>query len=107
MGVPVGAACYVAAMTAKKRVGILISGRGSNMEALIEALRDGEIAGAAIDIFDVEPLPADHPYRRTDGLLITPHMGYVTQETMANFYPDLVEAIRAFLDGREPELRLV
>lgn len=99
-----------AELSAMKRDAYLINtARAQNvdMEALIEALKDGEIAGAAIDIFDVEPLPADHPYRHTDRLLITPHMGYVTRETMANFYPDLVEAIRAFLDGREPELRLV
>lgn len=77
-----------------------------DMDALLEALREGEIAGAAIDIFDIEPLPADHPYRRTKKLIITPHIGYVTRETMANFYPDVVDSVRAFLDEEEPKLRL-
>jgi phosphoglycerate dehydrogenase-like enzyme len=68
--------------------------------ALVEALRAGEIAGAAIDVFDREPLPADHPFRdRPDDLLLTPHIGYVADEVYATFFADTVAAVAAYLDG--------
>jgi phosphoglycerate dehydrogenase-like enzyme len=66
---------------------------------LIAALRAGRIAGAGIDVFDVEPPPADHPFRTLDNVTITPHLGYVTHETLAAFYSDTVEAVAAFADG--------
>jgi len=47
--------------------------------ALIAALQAGQIAGAAIDVYDAEPLPANHPYRNIDNLLATPHIGYVSR----------------------------
>lgn len=77
-----------------------------DMVALLKALAARRIAGAAIDIFDQEPLPADHPYRTTPNLIVTPHLGYVTRESLGNFYGDVVDAVRAFLDGREAPVRL-
>ena len=67
--------------------------------ALIDALRKGTIAGAGLDVFDVEPLPADHVLRTLPNTVLTPHVGYVTAETYRVFYGDAVEDIRAFLDG--------
>ena len=68
-------------------------------QALIDALQQGIIAGAALDVFDEEPLPADHPFRRLENTVITPHLGYVTRETYQLFYGDAVEDIQAFLSG--------
>jgi phosphoglycerate dehydrogenase-like enzyme len=67
--------------------------------ALIEALRSGKIAGAGIDVYDTEPPPADHPHRAMDNVTLSPHLGYVTRETLHAFYSDSVEAVAAFLDG--------
>ena len=67
--------------------------------ALIEALQGGAIAGAALDVFDEEPLPSDHPFLRLENTVLTPHVGYVTLETYQVFYRDVVEDIRAFLTG--------
>jgi phosphoglycerate dehydrogenase-like enzyme len=68
--------------------------------ALSEALASGRIAGAAIDVYDAEPLPPDHPYRRIDRLLATPHIGYVTRQLYERFYQDTVSNLVAWLDGR-------
>jgi phosphoglycerate dehydrogenase-like enzyme len=68
--------------------------------ALIQALAAGRIAGAAIDVYDVEPLPADHPYRKTATLLATPHIGYVSRGLYETFYRDTVANIAAWLDAR-------
>ena len=70
-----------------------------NEPALIHALETRAIAGAGLDVFDVEPLPLDHPFRRLDNLVITPHMGYVTKETYQVFYGEALEDIIAFLNG--------
>jgi phosphoglycerate dehydrogenase-like enzyme len=67
--------------------------------ALTTALREHRIAGAAVDVFDVEPLPADHPYRSLDNMLATPHVGYVSQNLYRAFYGDTVRNIVAWLDG--------
>jgi phosphoglycerate dehydrogenase-like enzyme len=67
---------------------------------LLKALREKRIAGAAIDVYDIEPLPADDTIRRLDNVLLTPHIGYVTQENFAKMYQDAVEDIVAFLDGK-------
>lgn len=65
--------------------------------ALIQALEQGIIAGAALDVFDVEPLPLEHPLRRLDNTVLTPHLGYVTDETYRVFYGEALENIQAFL----------
>ena len=67
--------------------------------ALVAALRSGTIAGAGLDVFDIEPLPIDHPLRSLPNTVLTPHMGYVTSETYRVFYGDAVEDISAFLAG--------
>jgi phosphoglycerate dehydrogenase-like enzyme len=69
-------------------------------QALIRALRNKQIAGAAIDVFDLEPLPASHPFRTLDNVLATPHIGYVAQGLYRTFYEDSVSNIRKWLDTR-------
>jgi phosphoglycerate dehydrogenase-like enzyme len=69
-------------------------------QALIGALRNKQIAGAAIDVFDIEPLPASHPFRTLDNVLATPHIGYVSQGLYRTFYEDSVSNIRKWLDTR-------
>ncbi|WP_433283804.1 D-2-hydroxyacid dehydrogenase family protein [Pseudonocardia sp. CA-142604] len=68
-------------------------------DALVDALRAGRIAGAGIDVFAVEPLPADHPFRSLPNVLATPHLGYVTRKTYDIFFREAVEDIAAFVAG--------
>jgi phosphoglycerate dehydrogenase-like enzyme len=68
--------------------------------ALIAALKDKRIAGAGLDVYDIEPLPADHPLRALDNVVLSPHLGYVTVENFRTCYAGVVENIRAFLDGK-------
>ena len=68
--------------------------------ALLKILQEKKIAGAAIDVYSVEPLPADHPIRQLDNVLLTPHLGYVSMENLTRMYQDAVEDIIAFLDGK-------
>jgi phosphoglycerate dehydrogenase-like enzyme len=68
--------------------------------ALVDALANHQIAGAAIDVYDIEPLPEDHPYRRAGNLLATPHIGYVSSGLYECFYRDCVNNISAWLDER-------
>lgn len=68
--------------------------------ALIGALQRRAIAGAGLDVFEREQLPADHPLCGLDNVILTPHLGYVTQDTYRSFYGQIVEDIRAFLDGQ-------
>jgi phosphoglycerate dehydrogenase-like enzyme len=68
--------------------------------ALLEALTSKRIAGAGLDVFDVEPLPLDHPFRKLDNTVVTPHLGYVSQQNYERYYPDIVDDIRGWLDGK-------
>ncbi|OQR64724.1 hydroxyacid dehydrogenase [Streptomyces maremycinicus] len=70
-----------------------------DQDALLAALREGRIAGAGVDVFDVEPLPDDHPMRTAPRLLATPHLGYVSRANYERYYGQAVEAIRAYLAG--------
>jgi len=69
-------------------------------KALLETLRARRIAGAALDVYDHEPLPADHPLRKLDNVVLTPHLGYVLEENYRLLYPQAVENIRAFMTGK-------
>jgi phosphoglycerate dehydrogenase-like enzyme len=62
-------------------------------------LSGGKIAGAAIDVYDIEPLPVDHPYRKMDRLLATPHIGYVSRGVYERFYGDMAAHITAWLEA--------
>lgn len=68
--------------------------------ALIDALRSGSIAGAGLDVFEVEPLPAGHPLRDMPGVVATPHLGYVADQPYRIFFADGVAAIAAWLESR-------
>lgn len=70
--------------------------------ALVAALRARRIAGAALDVYDVEPLPAIHPLRSLDNVVLSPHMGYVTAETYEAFFTQVVENVARYLDGELP-----
>ncbi|MBR0795136.1 D-2-hydroxyacid dehydrogenase family protein [Bradyrhizobium jicamae] len=75
-------------------------------DALVEALKQKRIAGAGIDVFAVEPLPSDHPFRKLDNVVITPHLGYATREGLQAHYGQMVECIDAFTKDAEPPRRL-
>jgi phosphoglycerate dehydrogenase-like enzyme len=68
--------------------------------AMLAALRDKKIAGAGLDVFDVEPLPLDHPLRKMDNVVITPHLGYVSEQNYRHYFAGVIEDIRGFLDGK-------
>lgn len=68
--------------------------------ALVSALETGRIAGAGLDVFETEPLPADHPFRRLPNVVATPHVGFVTQENYAIFFAQSLENLAAYRAGR-------
>jgi D-3-phosphoglycerate dehydrogenase len=68
--------------------------------AMLAALREKKIAGAGLDVFDIEPLPTDHPLRKMDNVVLTPHLGYVSEQNYRAYFADVVGDIRGFLDGR-------
>jgi D-3-phosphoglycerate dehydrogenase len=69
-------------------------------KAIEAALKNNMIAGAGIDVYETETLPLGHPFRKLDNIVITPHLGYVTAENYKRFYGQMVEDIRAWLDGK-------
>ena len=82
-----------------KRSAVLVNTSRSaiiDQDALALALQDGVIAGAALDVFEPEPLPADHPVRRQPNTILTPHIGFVTEESYREFFAGIVEAIAAW-----------
>ncbi|MGD0083353.1 MAG: D-2-hydroxyacid dehydrogenase family protein [Acidimicrobiales bacterium] len=85
-----------------KRGAILVNiSRGPIVEeaALVEALRSGHLAGAGLDVFDREPLPADHPVRSLDNVVVTPHVGYVTEHLFRTAWQRMAEDVAAYLAG--------
>jgi len=86
----------------KKTAYLVNTSRGDLVDeaALLKVLREKRIAGAAIDVYGVEPLPADHTIRKLDNVLLTPHLGYVSVENLSRMYRDAIEDIIAFLDGK-------
>jgi len=70
-------------------------------DALVIALRDGQIGGAGLDVFGAEPLPVNHPMRQLDNAILTPHLGYVTESVFKGFHQGIVECIRAWMVGEE------
>jgi D-3-phosphoglycerate dehydrogenase len=86
-----------------KPSGLLINtSRGPIVDeaALLAALRENKIAGAGLDVYDVEPLPLAHPLRKLDNVVLTPHLGYASQQNYRAYFPGMVEDIRGFLDGK-------
>ncbi|MBX8528863.1 D-2-hydroxyacid dehydrogenase family protein [Pseudomonas cichorii] len=77
---------------------IVNSSRGPIIDeaALIATLQQRRIAGAALDVFDIEPLPAEHPFRTLDNVLATPHIGYVTENNYRTFFSQMIEDIQAW-----------
>jgi phosphoglycerate dehydrogenase-like enzyme len=73
--------------------------------ALVEALRERRIAGAALDVFEAEPLPAGHPLTELDNVILSPHAGGFVEETYRSWYEGTVDAVLAFLEGREIPVR--
>jgi phosphoglycerate dehydrogenase-like enzyme len=74
-------------------------------DALLQALQQRRIAGAALDVFEQEPLPDRHPLRALDNVILTPHLGYTVEETLRAFYEGTVENLLAWLQGQP--IRLV
>ena len=90
-------------LAAMKATAVLVNtSRGPIVDeaALVEALAAGSIAGAGLDVFGDEPLPADHPLRSMPRAVCTPHLGYVTETTLAQWFDDVVEDIEAWMAGR-------
>jgi len=67
--------------------------------ALVEALRSGRLAGAGLDVFDREPLPANHPFRSLENVVVTPHIGYVTEDMFRSAWQRMAEDVAAYLAG--------
>lgn len=71
-------------------------------DALVAALHENHLAGAALDVYDVEPLPEKHPLRSCENAVLSPHMGFVTRDAYHHFFSQAVEAIDTYLQGKVP-----
>jgi phosphoglycerate dehydrogenase-like enzyme len=72
-----------------------------NEDGLLEVLREGKIAGAALDVFDVEPLPREHEFRRLGNVLLSPHVGYISDENYGVFWGQTAENVARYVRGEE------
>ena len=86
----------------KKESVIVNTSRGPIIKELdlIDALNQGVISCAALDVYDQEPLPADHILRKTQNTILTPHIGYVSEEAYEKFFNGYLKAIEAFINGK-------
>ena len=86
----------------KKTAYLINTSRGPIVDekALLAALTAKSIAGAGLDVFDIEPLPLNHPFRKMDNVVLTPHLGYVSEQNCRGYFQGVVEDIRAWLDGK-------
>jgi phosphoglycerate dehydrogenase-like enzyme len=86
----------------KKSAILVNTSRGPivDTDAMIAALKEGRLAYAGVDVYDKEPLPIDHELRSCPNVIMTPHIGYVTDENYRSSYPQIVENIVGFLDGK-------
>src|SRR6202041_3014630 len=87
----------------KKSAVLVNTSRGPivDTDAMVAALKEGRLAYAGVDVYDKEPLPSDHPLRGCPNVIMTPHIGYVTDENYRSSYPQIVENITGFLDGKQ------
>lgn len=87
---------------------LINTARGALLDerALLEALEKKRIGGAALDVYEVEPLPADHPLRSCDNAVLSPHMGFVTRDAYRLFFTQALESIEEYLQGRVPRRAL-
>jgi phosphoglycerate dehydrogenase-like enzyme len=82
------------------------TGRGPLVveQAMIQALQSGRLGGVGLDVYDIEPLPMDHPLRRFDNAILMSHRGYATVEILSERYEQAMENILSFIDGRPVDL---
>jgi D-3-phosphoglycerate dehydrogenase len=86
----------------KKGAVLVNTSRGPIVDekAMLAALSSGQLAHAALDVYDREPLPVDHPLRTMDNVTLLPHLGYVSEDVYASFWGDSIENVEAWLDGK-------
>ena len=86
----------------KKTCFLINTSRGPiiNEKDLIKALEDDDIAGAGLDVYDIEPLPEDHKLRFLPNALLLPHLGYVTEENYSKFYGQMIENLELCIEGK-------
>ena len=96
---PLGVAAELAHLSPRALILNLARGGVIDEPSLVEALTAGKIAGAALDTYAKEPLAPDHPLRSAPRTVLTPHLGYVTEDTYTTFFSDAVEDVLAYLEG--------